>query len=354
MAFTGNYEEYFGFATDVEAMAYLMTANDMMHGLYPDCVTIAEDVSGMPTLCQPVAWGGVGFDYRLQMAIADKWIELLSEQTDEQWQMGDIVHTLTNRRWMEKSIAYAESHDQALVGDKTIAFWLMDKDMYDFMALDGPSTPRVDRGIALHKMIRLLTMALGGEGYLNFMGNEFGHPEWIDFPRWDFTTPAGKFIPGNGGSYHLCRRRFDLADAAFLRYKGLNDFDQAMQQLEENYKFISSEHQYVSRKDEGDKLIVFERGDLVFVFNLHWSNSYTDYRIGCNKPGKYKVVLDSDEGRFGGYNRIDHNAAYYSNVCPLPLSLELPPCFRPLLPHGVSKRFNSMSTPLYPMMDYTL
>ncbi|CAI5528210.1 unnamed protein product [Closterium sp. Naga37s-1] len=313
MAFTGNYEEYFGFATDVEAMAYLMTANDMMHGLYPDCVTIAEDVSGMPTLCQPVAWGGVGFDYRLQMAIADKWIELLSEQTDEQWQMGDIVHTLTNRRWMEKSIAYAESHDQALVGDKTIAFWLMDKDMYDFMALDGPSTPRVDRGIALHKMIRLLTMALGGEGYLNFMGNEFGHPEWIDFPRWDFTTPAGKFIPGNGGSYHLCRRRFDLADAAFLRYKGLNDFDQAMQQLEENYKFISSEHQYVSRKDEGDKLIVFERGDLVFVFNLHWSNSYTDYRIGCNKPGKYKVVLDSDEGRFGGYNRIDHNAAYYSN-----------------------------------------
>ncbi|CAI5969482.1 unnamed protein product [Closterium sp. NIES-64] len=354
MAFTGNYEEYFGFATDVEAMAYLMVANDMMHGLYPDCVTIAEDVSGMPTLCQPVAWGGVGFDYRLQMAIADKWIELLSEQSDEQWQMGDIVHTLTNRRWMEKSIAYAESHDQALVGDKTIAFWLMDKDMYDFMALDGPSTPRVDRGIALHKMIRLITMALGGEGYLNFMGNEFGHPEWIDFPRWDFTTPAGKFIPGNGGSYHLCRRRFDLADATYLRYKGLNDFDQAMQQLEETYKvpkggggqrgakgeggkrcyvrrgevlvrvgkekhkFISSEHQYVSRKDEGDKLIVFERGDLVFVFNLHWQNSYTDYRIGCNKPGKYKVVLDSDEGRFGGYNRIDHNAAFYSNVCPLP------------------------------------
>ncbi|CAI5961383.1 unnamed protein product [Closterium sp. NIES-64] len=313
MAFTGNYEEYFGFATDVEAMAYLMVANDMMHGLYPDCVTIAEDVSGMPTLCQPVAWGGVGFDYRLQMAIADKWIELLSEQSDEQWQMGDIVHTLTNRRWMEKSIAYAESHDQALVGDKTIAFWLMDKDMYDFMALDGPSTPRVDRGIALHKMIRLITMALGGEGYLNFMGNEFGHPEWIDFPRWDFTTPAGKFIPGNGGSYHLCRRRFDLADATYLRYKGLNDFDQAMQQLEETYKFISSEHQYVSRKDEGDKLIVFERGDLVFVFNLHWQNSYTDYRIGCNKPGKYKVVLDSDEGRFGGYNRIDHNAAFYSN-----------------------------------------
>eukprot|EP00475_Leptophrys_vorax_P007651 TRINITY_DN14849_c0_g1_i1.p1 TRINITY_DN14849_c0_g1~~TRINITY_DN14849_c0_g1_i1.p1 ORF type:complete len:834 (+),score=63.92 TRINITY_DN14849_c0_g1_i1:27-2504(+) len=312
MTFTGNYAEYFGFATDIEAMTYLMLANDLVHGLYPEAVTIAEDVSGMPTLCLPVSWGGVGFDYRLQMAIADKWIEILSEKSDEDWQMGDIVHTLTNRRWGEKNIAYAESHDQALVGDKTIAFWLMDKDMYDFMALDGPSTPRVDRGIALHKMIRLITMSLGGEGYLNFMGNEFGHPEWIDFPRWDFTTPQGKFIPGNGGSYHLCRRRFDLADAEYLRYRGLNQFDTAMQKLEETYQFISSEHQYVSRKDEGDKMIVFERGPLVFVFNFHWNNSYTDYRIGCLNGGKYKVVLDSDEGRFGGYNRIDANASYFT------------------------------------------
>eukprot|EP00897_Mesotaenium_endlicherianum_P007732 jgi/Mesen1/6988/ME000364S06162 len=312
MVFTGNYGEYFGLSTDVEAVNYLMLANDLVHGINPHAITIGEDVSGMPTLCRPVAEGGVGFDYRLQMAIADKWIEILSELKDEEWDMGNIIHTLTNRRWKEKSVAYAESHDQALVGDKTIAFWLMDKDMYDFMALDGPSTPAVDRGIAIHKMVRLITLALGGEGYLNFMGNEFGHPEWIDFPRSDFTTPAGKFIPGNNNSYHLCRRRFDLADANYLRYKGLNDFDAAMHACENKYGFMVSEHQYVSRKDEADKLIVFERGDLVFVFNFHWSNSYTDYRVGCLKPGKYQMVLDSDERAFGGFGRLDPNATFFT------------------------------------------
>lgn len=311
VAFTGNYNEYFGFATDVDAVVYLMLVNDMIHGLYPEAVSIGEDVSGMPTFCIPVQDGGVGFDYRLQMAIADKWIELL-KQPDESWKMGDIVHTMTNRRWSEKCVAYAESHDQALVGDKTIAFWLMDKDMYDFMALDRPSTPRIDRGIALHKMIRLVTMGLGGEGYLNFMGNEFGHPEWIDFPRSEQFLPDGKFVPGNNNSYDKCRRRFDLGDANYLRYCGLQEFDQAMQHLEEKYGFMTSPHQYVSRKDEGDKMIVFERGDLVFVFNFHWNSSYFDYRVGCLKPGKYKVVLDSDDPLFGGFSRIDHNAEFFS------------------------------------------
>jgi 1,4-alpha-glucan branching enzyme len=188
MTFTGNYGEYFGLTTDVDAVVYLMLANDMLHGLYPDVITIGEDVSGMPTFCRPVHEGGVGFDYRLQMAIADKWIELLKKHKDEEWQMGNVVYTLTNRRWLEKCVAYAESHDQALVGDKTLAFWLMDKDMYHYMAVDGPSTPVIDRGIALHKMIRLITMALGGEGYLNFMGNEFGHPGKKKFFSNDYCT----------------------------------------------------------------------------------------------------------------------------------------------------------------------
>nr|CAB3486970.1 unnamed protein product [Digitaria exilis] len=255
VAFTGNYGEYFGFATDVDAVVYLMLVNDLIHGLYPEAVAIGEDVSGMPTFCIPVQDGGVGFDYRLHMAVPDKWIELL-KQSDEYWKMGDIVHTLTNRRWLEKCVTYAESHDQALVGDKTIAFWLMDKDMYDFMALDRPSTPRIDRGIALHKMIRLVTMGLGGEGYLNFMGNEFGHPEWIDFPRGPQSLPNGSVIPGNNYSFDKCRRRFDLVsltvllsyfllnltgegskgDADYLRYRGMQEFDQAMQHLEEKYE----------------------------------------------------------------------------------------------------------------------
>ncbi|CAM0945712.1 unnamed protein product [Alopecurus aequalis] len=312
VVFTGNYNEYFGFATDVDAVVYLMLVNDLIHGLYPEAVTIGEDVSGMPTFALPVQVGGVGFDYRLHMAVADKWIELLTE-SDEVWKMGDIVHTLTNRRWLEKCVTYAESHDQALVGDKTIAFWLMDKDMYDFMALDRPSTPNIDRGIALHKMIRLITMGLGGEGYLNFMGNEFGHPEWIDFPRGPQLLPSGKFIPGNNNSYEKCRRRFDLGDAEYLRYHGMQQFDQAMQHLEEKYGFMTSDHQYVSRKHEEDKVIVFEKGDLVFVLNFHWSNSYFDYRVGCSKPAMYKVVLDSDAGLFGGFGRIYHTAEHFTS-----------------------------------------
>ncbi|XP_077235855.1 1,4-alpha-glucan-branching enzyme 1, chloroplastic/amyloplastic isoform X2 [Tasmannia lanceolata] len=311
VTFTGNYSEYFGFATDVDAVVYLMLVNDLIHGLFPEAVAIGEDVSGMPTFCLPVQDGGIGFDYRLHMAIADKWIELL-KKSDEDWEMGDIVYTLTNRRWAEKCVSYAESHDQALVGDKTIAFWLMDKDMYDFMAFDGPSTPRVDRGIALHKMIRLVTMGLGGEGYLNFMGNEFGHPEWIDFPRCEQRLPTGKVIPGNNNSYDKCRRRFDLGDADYLRYHGMQEFDRAMQHLEETYEFMTSKHQYISRKDGGEKMIVFERGDLVFVFNFHCTNSYTNYRVGCLKPGKYKVILDSDDKLFGGFSRIDHTAEYLS------------------------------------------
>ncbi|XXG64978.1 hypothetical protein AAC387_Pa05g2792 [Persea americana] len=311
VGFTGNYSEYFGLATDVDAVVYLMLVNDLIHGLFPEAVTIGEDVSGMPAFCLPVQDGGVGFDYRLHMAIADKWIEILKKK-DEYWQMGEIILTLTNRRWGEKCIAYAESHDQALVGDKTIAFWLMDKDMYEFMALDRPSTPVVDRGIALHKMIRLITMGLGGEGYLNFMGNEFGHPEWIDFPRANQRLPNGAVIPGNNYSYDKCRRRFDLGDADYLRYGGMQEFDRAMQHLEEESGFMTSEHQYISRKDEADRIIVFERGDLVFVFNFHWCNSYTDYRIGCLKPGKYKIVLDSDDKLFGGFNRLDHTAEYFT------------------------------------------
>lgn len=312
VGFTGKYNEYFGLATDVDAMVYLMLVNDLIHGLFPNAVTIGEDVSGMPMFCIPVKDGGVGFDYRLHMAIADKWIEILKLK-DEDWKMGEIVHTLTNRRWLEKCVGYAESHDQALVGDKTIAFWLMDKDMYDYMALDAPATPRIERGIALHKMIRLITMGLGGEGYLNFMGNEFGHPEWIDFPRGDQRLPNGKVVPGNNYSLDKCRRRFDLGDADYLRYHGMQEFDQAMQHLEEKYGFMTSEHQYVSRQDEGDKMVVFERGDLVFVFNFHWSSSYFNYRVGCLKPGKYKVVLSSDDGWFGGFGRIDAAAEYFTS-----------------------------------------
>mmetsp|Transcript_66966 Transcript_66966/g.160397 ORF Transcript_66966/g.160397 Transcript_66966/m.160397 type:complete len:1446 (+) Transcript_66966:129-4466(+) len=297
--YSGGYHEYFGLDADIESHIYLMLANDLIHRLLPNtAITVAEDVSGMPTLCRPTSDGGFGFDYRLSMAVPDMWIKILKECSDDQWNMGHIAHTLQNRRWKEKCIAYAESHDQAIVGDKTVAFWLMDAEMYTHMSTLGPSSMVIDRGLALHKMIRLITLGLGGEGYLNFVGNEFGHPEWVDFPR-----------EGNGWSYRHCRRRFDLPDTDHLKFKYFEAFDEVMQALENRFKFLSSEHQFCSRSDEMDKVFIFERGDCLFVFNFHPTNSYTDYRIGHPWNEGLKVVVDSDEGRFGGFMRLEHGHA---------------------------------------------
>ncbi|KDQ64388.1 glycoside hydrolase family 13 protein [Jaapia argillacea MUCL 33604] len=292
--FSGGYHEYFGDGVDLEGVVYLMLANDAMHTLYPSIITIAEDVSGMPLLCVPTSLGGVGFDYRLQMAIPDLFIKLLKHKTDDEWDLDELVHTLENRRYGEKSVAYAESHDQALVGDKTLAFWLMDKEMYTHMSDMSPMTPIIARGLALHKMIRLLVHALGGEAWLNFEGNEFGHPEWLDFPR-----------EGNGNSFHYARRQWNVVDDPLLRYKYLNEFDSAMNHLEEQYGWLSAAPAYVSLKNATDKTIVFERAGLVFVFNFHPTKSYTDYRIGVDVEGEYKIVLCSDDKRFGGFENVD-------------------------------------------------
>lgn len=257
----------------------------------------------MPTLCRPNSEGGIGFDYRLGMAIPDKWIELLKGFPDDQWNMGNIVHTLTNRRWKENTVAYAESHDQALVGDKTVAFWLMDKEMYTHMSVLSEPNLIIDRGIALHKMIRLITHSLGGEAYLNFMGNEFGHPEWLDFPR-----------SGNNDSYHYARRQWNLVDDPLLKYKYLNEFDRAMNNLEERAGWLHSDPAYVSWKHEGDKIIAFERAGLVFVFNFHPTQSFTGYRVGTNWPGRYKIVLSSDDEEFGGFNRLDKKCVHITRA----------------------------------------
>lgn len=300
--FSGDYNEYFGLNVDTDAWVYLALANKIMHDIDPKIVTIAEDVSGMPALCRPVSEGGCGFDCRLGMAIPDKWIECLKEMSDEEWDMGNIVHTLTNRRWREKTVAYAESHDQALVGDKTLAFWLMDKEMYTNMSVMSPPSLIIDRGIALHKMIRLITHTLGGEAYLNFMGNEFGHPEWLDFPR-----------IGNNSSYHYARRQWNLVDDQTLKYKYLSEFDRAMNLTEQQYGWLSADPAHVSMKHEGDKVIAFERAGLVCVFNFHASQSFTDYRVGVDIPGGCRVVLSTDDELFGGMRRIDKKVTHLTD-----------------------------------------
>ncbi|MCL7044445.1 hypothetical protein MKW94_020451 [Papaver nudicaule] len=300
--FTGNYDEYFSEATNVDAVVYLMLANSVIHNIFPDAIVIAEDVSGMPGLGRTVSERGIGFDYRLAMAIPDKWIDYLKNMTDEKWSMKEITSCLTNRRYTEKCISYAESHDQSIVGDKTIAFSLMDKEMYFGMSCLSKASPTVERGIALHKMIHFITMALGGDGYLNFMGNEFGHPEWIDFPR-----------EGNGWSYERCRRQWNLVDADHLRYKFMNEFDRAMNLLDDEFSFLASTKQIVSCASEKEKVIVFERGDLVFVFNFHSTNTYDGYKVGCDLPGKYRVVLDSDAREFGGHGRVAHDVHHFTS-----------------------------------------
>ncbi|XP_051171399.1 1,4-alpha-glucan-branching enzyme [Leptopilina boulardi] len=303
--FSGHYDEYYNLNVDVEGVVYLMVANHLLHSLYPEIVTIAEDVSGMPGVCRPVSEGGVGFDYRLGMAIPDKWIKLLKEVKDDDWKMGEICWTLSNRRWMEKTVAYAESHDQALVGDKTIAFWLMDKEMYWSMSTVSPPNPIIDRGIALHNLITLISHALGGEAYLNFMGNEFGHPEWLDFPR-----------AGNNDSFHYARRQWNLADDELLKYKLMNNWDREVNKLEEKYGWLHSNPGYVSCKHEDDKVIVFDRAGLVFAFNFHPTKSFTDYSVGVDNPGTYKIVLNSDDTNFGGHNRLDISVSHFTKPEP--------------------------------------
>lgn len=294
----GSYDDYFGPNIDEDAVAYLKMANEVAHKIRPDAITISEDVSGMIGMARPVDEGGLGFDFRLAMGVPDYWIKILKEKKDEDWQLAEIFGTLLNRRYGEKHIGYAESHDQALVGDKTIAFRLMDKDMYWHMDKASKS-PIIDRGICLHKLIRLITFTLAGEGYLNFMGNEFGHPEWIDFPR-----------EGNNWSMKYARRQWSLADNSLLRYKGLNDFDAAMQQLDLKYNLLEDpliEHLMVH---EAKKLLVYRRGPLVFAFNFHPAESYADLRIPVPDQTDYRLILDSDEKSFEGFGRVASGVKY--------------------------------------------
>ena len=294
----GNYSLYFDNGVDENAITYLALANMLIHELNPNAITIAEDVSGMAGLAAPFSAYGVGFDFRMAMGIADHWIKWIKELRDEDWSMGGIWWELTNKRADEKTISYAECHDQALVGDKTIIFRLMDKEMYYSMSKSSQNGI-VDRGIALHKLIRLVTLATCGGGYLNFMGNEFGHPEWIDFPR-----------EGNGWSCKYARRQWSLADNPDLRYGGLQAFDAAMVKYVKAEKILNSlpEQLYV---DERAKVLIFKRGNSIFAFNFSPNASYADFRFHA-PDGVYVMAFNSDEERFGGFSRLQQDEKHFT------------------------------------------
>ena len=300
----GSYADYYDGNQDTNAIVYLTLANMLIHDVNSHAITIAEEMSGMPGLAIKFKDGGIGFNYRMAMGIPDYWIKTLKEKKDEDWHPTSIFWELTNRRSDEKTISYVESHDQALVGDKTVIFRLIDKEMYWHMMV-GDTNPMVTRGIALHKMIRLVTAATINGGYLNFMGNEFGHPEWIDFPR-----------EGNGWSYKYARRQWDLVDREDLQYKFLNAFDNAMVELISGvYNFQSLGIEKLWEKDD-DQVLAFRRGNLVFVFNFSPVHSFSDYGI-LAPAGKYKVVLSSDAPQFGGFGNIDESVEHLTQFDPL-------------------------------------
>lgn len=292
-----NYEKYF-YNVDWDAVAYMQLANDVIHEFKKNSISIAEDVSGMPGLCRKPEEGGIGFDYRLAMGIPDYWIKTLKEKSDEDWGIYEMWGVLSNRRYKEKTIGYAESHDQALVGDKTLAFWLMDKEMYFQMSVTDTNLI-VDRGIALHKMIRLFTISLGGEGYLNFIGNEFGHPEWVDFPRL-----------GNNWSHQYARRQWSLADNKELKYQYLLNWDKAMIGIIKANNILSAADAQQVNMDGANKVIAFVKNGLIFIFNFSTGNSIFGYKLWVPEKSTYRIILNSDRPEFGGFNRVDDSIDY--------------------------------------------
>ena len=295
-----GYDNYFNAGVDENAVTYLALAAMLVKELDPDGITIAEDMSGMAGLAAPFEAGGLGFEFRMAMGVADHWIKWLKEKTDDQWSMGEIWWELTNKREDEKTISYAECHDQALVGDKTLIFRLIDKEMYTSMNIDSQSIV-VDRGIALHKMIRLVTIATAGDGYLTFMGNEFGHPEWIDFPR-----------AGNGWSYKYARRQWSLCKPDYLRYKYLMNFDSDMIHLFRKENLLAYKPELI-RADEEKKVLIFRRKNYIFALDFNPSESFAGYAVEAPE-GDWELELDSDEKRYDGFSRLKEGEVHHSDT----------------------------------------
>jgi 1,4-alpha-glucan branching enzyme len=299
-AFT-RYDDYYGPDVDTDALSYLFMANALVHQINPAAITIAEDVSGYPGLAAPQNKGGIGFDYRFSMGLADFWIKLLKEYRDEQWPLGRLWYELTTHRREERTVSYAECHDQALVGDKTIMMHLMGKHIYNAMDKTNKSVETV-RAVALHKMIRLITLATAHSGYLNFMGNEFGHPEWVDFPS-----------ERNHFSYSHARRQWSLKYNKSLYFSDLFEFDRQMVSLCRQMRLFSSGDTCLLNIHEDDKILVFERGGLIFAFNFHPVKSFSDYPVSAH-PGKYRMILDTDEKRFGGPGRLNARQLHFTRT----------------------------------------
>ncbi len=303
-AFT-DYRQYFSLNTNVDARVYLMLANELIHECNPAAITVSEDMSGMPGMALPLHMGGIGFDYRLSMGVPDLWIKLIKEVPMENWNVFMLWHELSGGRIGEKSVGYAESHDQALVGDKTIIFRLADAEMYDGMNRAYHS-PVMDTAIDFHKIIRLATAVLARGGYLNFMGNEFGHPEWIDFPR-----------EGNGWSYHHARRQWSLVRDPFSKFEFLSNFDRALMTHLRTTDILNAPDAEVVWLDEQKNIMIFRRAANTYLINWHPTRSEEHVFVYCGEEtGAYRIALSSDDDAFGGQGRVDGDVVYTPTETP--------------------------------------
>lgn len=267
---------------DENGVLYLSLANTLVHELAPEAFTVAEEFSGAPGMSCAPEQGGLGFDRRFAMGIPDYWAKFIRGEGSGT-SMGMLWHEMTNRRWYDKTVSYTECHDQCINGDDAFIWRLIGDDMYEHMSMFSNSWKN-SRGVALHKLMRFVTLATAGQGWLNFMGNEFGHPEWIDDEAY-------------------AHRQWHLAETGHLKYSKLDAFDRAMLGLvrEHGGDFKKSPHfRFIH---EEDRLLAFERGRLLFVFNFHETRPQSALNLMVT-PGKYTEILSSDELAYAGYGNL--------------------------------------------------
>ncbi|CAL5392773.1 unnamed protein product [Camellia sinensis] len=283
-SFTGDMEEYCNQYVDKDALIYLILANEILHALHPSIITIAEDATLYPGLSEPTSLGGLGFDYFVNLSASEMWSSLLENVPDSDWSMSKIVSTLVgNRHSADKMLLYAENHNQSISGGRSFAEILFGETM------EHASDKRalLFRGCSLHKMIRLITFTIGGHAYLNFMGNEFGHPKRVEFP-----------MESNNFSFSLANRRWDLLENGV--HSELLYFDKDMMNMDENERILSRGLPNIHHVNDTTMVTSYSRGPLLFIFNFHPTTSYENYSVGVEEAGEYQVILNTDEKKYGG------------------------------------------------------
>ncbi|KAH7682202.1 1,4-alpha-glucan branching enzyme protein [Dioscorea alata] len=220
----------------------------MLHELHPDIITIAEDATFYPGLCESTTQGGLGFDYYVNLSVTDLWLWLLQDVPDQAWSMSKIVNVLVNSQSSNRRmLVYCENHNQSISGGRSFAEILFGNNNQNFIGLEDFEF----RGSSLHKMIRLISFSIGGSAYLNFMGNEFGHPNRVEFP-----------MESNNYSFAFANRKWDLLKDKGL-HMGLFNFDKEMMKLDEKEQILSRNPSTVHHVDDS-KMVILNTDDVSF------------------------------------------------------------------------------------------